>query len=419
MTIEGRTMKILHIITQKPNSTGSGIYMSGMIKGFKKMGYNQGVIAGIDVDDPKECFGEDIKFYPITYNTKEVPFSVVGMSDVMPYNSTLYKNMSEDMVLKLKDAFKKRIDEAIKDIKPDLVICHHLYLITAFVRESIKDIPVVGICHGTCLKQFQSNELKSSYIKNNICNLDMIFSLHNEQKKEIEDIFNLSEDKVYTLGSGYDENIFFDKEIDNDIINITFAGKICRLKGMESLIKSLNYISYKKDIIKINIVGDGSNEKEFNSIKKLSEESKFDIKFLGKVKQNELAEILRKTHIFMLPSFFEGLPLVVIEALASGCTVITTDIPGVSEWIGEYINTSGKIKYINLPEMRKIAEPFENELPEFEKSLGIEIDKMINSILEFNVRNKHLNMEDKTWTGLCLRLENAISNKWGIAKNKN
>ncbi|MCU9807286.1 hypothetical protein LEQ06_03280 [Paraclostridium sp. AKS46] len=69
--------------------------------------------------------------------------------------------------------------------------------------------------------------------------------------------------------------------------------------------------------------------------------------------------------------------------------------------------------------MRKIAEPFENELPEFEKNLGIEIDKMINSILEFNVRNKPLNMEDKTWTGLCLRLENAISNKWFIAKNKN
>ncbi|MCU9811890.1 hypothetical protein [Paraclostridium sp. AKS81] len=69
--------------------------------------------------------------------------------------------------------------------------------------------------------------------------------------------------------------------------------------------------------------------------------------------------------------------------------------------------------------MRKIAEPFEDELPGFEKNLGIEIDRMINNILQFNVRKKRLNMEDKTWTGLCLRLENAISNKWGIAKNKN
>ncbi|WGX76115.1 hypothetical protein QJS64_01325 [Paraclostridium bifermentans] len=110
------------------------------------------------------------------------------------------------------------------------------------------------------------------------------------------------------------------------------------------------------------------------------------------------------------------MPLVVIEALASGCTVITTDIPGVSEWIGEYINTSGKVKYINLPKMRKIAEPFEDELPGFEKTLGLEIDKMIDNILQFNVRNKHLNMEDKTWTGLCLRLESEILRQLNIEK---
>ncbi|MCU9815958.1 hypothetical protein [Paraclostridium sp. AKS73] len=66
--------------------------------------------------------------------------------------------------------------------------------------------------------------------------------------------------------------------------------------------------------------------------------------------------------------------------------------------------------------MRKIAEPFEDELPEFEKNLGIEIDKMINNILEFNVRNKHLNMEDKTWTGLCTRLEDSISKTLGDIK---
>ena len=402
-------MKILHIITQKPNSTGSGIYMSGMINGFKNIGYKQGVIAGIDASDSIDCFNKYINFYPVIYNTEEIPFGVVGMSDIMPYNSTLYKNMSSSMVVKLKNAFKKRIDEAIKDINPDLIICHHLYLITAFVREIIKDIPVVGVCHGTCLKQFQSNNLENTYIKKNICELDMIFSLHNEQKKEIIKTFEINNDKVFSLGSGYDENMFFNKYIDNKIINITFAGKICKLKGVESLIKSLDYINYKKDLININIIGDGSDKKEFEAIKKLSEESKFDINFLGKVKQSKLAEIFKNTHIFVLPSFYEGLPLVVIEALASGCTVITTDIAGVSEWIGEYINTSGKIKYIKLPKMEKIAEPFEDELPKFEEDLGGSINDMIDNILNFNVRNKILDMTGKTWEGLCIRLENFIN----------
>ena len=77
-------MRILHITTQKPNSTGSGIYMCGMIKGFEKLGYEQSVIAGIDVDDSikesEEHFGAT-KFYPVVYNTNELDFCLLYTSD--------------------------------------------------------------------------------------------------------------------------------------------------------------------------------------------------------------------------------------------------------------------------------------------------------------------------------------------------
>lgn len=411
-------MNILHIITQKPNSTGSGIYMSGMIKGFDKLGYSQGVIAGIDKEDSINCFDDNIKFYPVIYNTKEIPFDTLGMSDIMPYKSTMYKDMDEFMVKKLKNAFKIRIDKALDEIKPDLVICHHLYLITAFVKEIISDIPVVGISHGTCLKQIKSHNLEHKFIKHNIKNLDMIFALHDEQRKEIIETFDIKENKVFSLGSGYDENIFFNNQIKNNIINITFTGKVCKQKGVESLIKSLDEINYPANFINVNIVGDGSDKKEYEEILELSRMSKFNIKFLGKVNQKDLAQIFRDSHIFILPSFFEGLPLVVIEALASGCTVITTNIPGVSKWIGEDINTSGKIKYIDLPKMKGIASPIGSDLPIFEKRLGKSINEMIENIITFNVRNKNLDMSDKTWLGLCNRL-NQFTNSLGIIKKCN
>ena len=401
-------MKILHIITQKPNSTGSGIYMSGVINGFEKLGYKQGVIAGIDIDDSIECFSKSVNFYPVIYNTEKLPFNVVGMSDVMPYKSTIYSNMNLDMVNNLKEAFRSKLEEAINEIKPDLIICHHLYLLTAFIREVVKDIPIAGICHGTCLKQIKSHDLEKNYIKKKISNLDIIFSLHDEQRKEIIDMFNIDENKVFSLGSGYDESIFFSKDIGNDVINITFAGKISKIKGVESLIKSLDRIDYQKEFININIIGDGSNKKEYESILKLSKKSKLNINFLGKISQVDLANIFRNTHIFVLPSFYEGLPLVLIEALASGCNVITTDIPGVSEWIGEEINTSGKIKYIKLPNMKDIGVPFEDDLPLFEDKLGESISEMIDNILKFNTRNKTLDMKDKTWSGLCNRLDKFI-----------
>lgn len=403
-------MKILHVITQKPNSTGSGIYMCAMIKGFKEKGYDQAVVAGIDEEDDYSLF-KDIRYYPVVYNTKHLPFNVVGMSDVMPYKSTRYKDLNSDMIESLKLSFKNNIEKAMIEFKPDIIICHHLYLLTSYVKEIVNNIPVVSICHGTCLRQLKSHDLEKEYILSNIKKLDMIFALQDEQRKEIIDIFDIESSKVITLGSGYDENIFYNnlKTISNEYINITYAGKISKAKGVESLIKSLNKLKYNNEFMNINIVGDGSDEKEYNNILELASSSHYNINFLGKVSQYELAEIFRNTHIFILPSFYEGLPLVVIESLASGCNVITTDIPGVKAWIGKDINASGKIDYIHLPNMKYIGVPYENELHIFEDELANSINDMISSILNDDTRNKTINIADKTWKGLCDRVEKNIN----------
>ena len=63
-------MRVLHVITQKPNSTGSGVYMCGLINGFKELGHKQAVIAGISSNDDDNIFDKDIAFYPIKYNRK-------------------------------------------------------------------------------------------------------------------------------------------------------------------------------------------------------------------------------------------------------------------------------------------------------------------------------------------------------------
>lgn len=402
-------MKILHIITQKPNSTGSGVYMSEMIDGFKKMGYKQAVIAGIDKEDNQHCF-DNVDYYPVIYNSKKLPFNVLGMSDTMPYKSTKYKDMDEIMINHFKNAFNEIILQAIDEFEPELIICHHLYLLTSYVRNIIKDIKVVGICHGTCLRQLQSHNLEKEYIISNIKELDLIFALHDEQKQEIINLFNIEQSKVLTLGSGYNKDIFFNtkKELSNEYINITYAGKISKSKGIESLIKSLNYLNYDKNFLNINIVGDGNDKYEYKKIEELASKSSYNINFLGKITQNELSNIFRQSHIFILPSFFEGLPLVVIESLACGCNVITTNIAGVKDWIGDNINNSGKIDYIDLPKMKSIGVPYKNELTKFEENLSYSIRIMISNILSYNSRNKYIDMDDKTWISLCSRLNDNI-----------
>ena len=72
------------------------------------------------------------------------------------------------MIIRLKKQFLSTLNKAINDFKPEIIICNHLYLITAFVREAIKDIKVLGICHGTCFRQLNNIDLKKEYIISNI-----------------------------------------------------------------------------------------------------------------------------------------------------------------------------------------------------------------------------------------------------------
>ena len=89
-------MRILSISAQKPDSTGSGIYMTELIKALSKMGHEQAAIAGISKND-RVSLPEEVEFFPVYFDTEKLPFHVVGMSDEMPYESTRYRDMDEDM----------------------------------------------------------------------------------------------------------------------------------------------------------------------------------------------------------------------------------------------------------------------------------------------------------------------------------
>ena len=71
----------------------------------------------------------------------------------------------------------------------------------------------------------------------------------------------------------------------------------------------------------------------------------YPVHFLGKLEQMELAKVYNTCDIFALPSFSEGLPLTVIEALACGDRVVMSDLPGIREWLDTYA-PGADIRYV-------------------------------------------------------------------------
>lgn len=394
-------MRILSITAQKPHSTGSGVYLTELVKGFAKLGHEQAVIAGIYKEDVAE-FPDGVQFYPVYFRSEALPFAVTGMSDEMPYESTRYRDMDEYMSKRFRQAFEGCVTQAVEEFCPELIICHHLYILTALVRQWCPQIPVAGICHGSDLRQLKKNEWERQQILAEIKHLDRVFALHDVQRQEVISLYDIDEDKVHVIGTGYNDEIFFrqremDEERERRRGKLLFAGKLSEKKGVMSLLRALRYVSHPENL-ELTLAGSTGNEEELREIKSLAKICPVRTAFAGRVPQSELAHLMRGHEVFVLPSFYEGLPLVVIEALACGEKVVCTDLPGIRPWLDKYLR-GHEVVFVEQPEMAGEDEPLEEELPLFEKRLAQGVE---NALERPFVMPKGLT--DISWEGICRKI---------------
>ena len=93
--------------------------------------------------------------------------------------------------------------------------------------------------------------------------------------------------------------------------------------------------------------------------------------------QAHLGEIMRQKDIFILPSYFEGLGLIAVEALGSGLRVVATEIEGLIEFLGDKINNSNIIEYIAMPTIYDTDKAVEEEKPAFIERIVATLELMI------------------------------------------
>jgi glycosyltransferase involved in cell wall biosynthesis len=83
----------------------------------------------------------------------------------------------------------------------------------------------------------------------------------------------------------------------------------------------------------------------------------------GQLAQPELADLARRCTVCVLPSLYEGLPLVLVEALASGCRLVATRLPGVEVELAPRFGDS--LELVELPRLETVDRPHADDLPDF------------------------------------------------------
>jgi len=358
-------MRILHVIAQKPGQTGSGTYLLNLIRVAANSGHEQCLVAGISINDKdyRQDLPENLLFIPVLFETGELPFPVPGMSDEMPYPSTRYRQMTDEMLNAWKKAFTLALKEAA-GFNPEVIIVHHLWLLAAMVREFFPDHPVIGICHGTEFRQLAIADRFSDEVLEGCRKLDKVAALSYFQKEKIEAAYGIDRERIIVTGSGFNRDIFYppaDRKMDGSI-KALYAGKLSAAKGVPSLIRAVSQLPLARSDFQLILAGSGSGS-EYDEILSLAGNCPFETIFTGLLPQAELGELMRECHLFVMPSFYEGVSLVTIEALASGLRVVASELPGMREWVGPRLEEEGIVEYVSLPVLRSIDKPFSGNCP--------------------------------------------------------
>ena len=143
----------------------------------------------------------------------------------------------------------------------------------------------------------------------------------------------LKKDKSAIIKNGINIEQFASENIPADQKENIIVGSVGRLhtqKGYEFLIKSAGKILDVHPNVRFVIAGDGEIRNELSQLTKSAGVENY-FTFLGN--QNDIPAILKQFDIFVLPSLWEGLPLVLLEAMAAKKPIIATGVNGISEII--------------------------------------------------------------------------------------
>ena len=159
---------------------------------------------------------------------------------------------------------------------------------------------------------------------------------NNEDKKLFEKMLGINNSFYLIKGSGIDLGRIPHKPIDEiENIKFLFAGNLFHTKGVRYYFDAAMKIKNANLNVDFFIAGNYLKNHPLSiedSLYKTIIESK-EIKYLGSWDQKTFLENLYDYHVFVLPSFGEGIPLAAMEAMASGRALICSDVPGCNSCI--------------------------------------------------------------------------------------
>lgn len=276
-------------------------------------------------------------------------FSVPGANFLFIRSLTMYFS-----VLKV---LKKIVDK-----EEEFLIHSHTILpdgfISALLKKYFSKLKTICTIHGSDINVYpKRNKIISLFTKWGLKKNDKIITVSDKLKQKVNQLLNSSLENIEVITNGIDPKIFNNKntksvENKNEFqYSLLFVGNLLEAKGVIELIESFKKLVNIYDGIGLYIVGDGpQRDKITQLVKKYKIQDK--VILTGRIKHEKVSYYMNICDIFILPSYREGMPTVMFEALACSKPVIITRVGGVEEIIshkenGYLINSKSRKDIVN------------------------------------------------------------------------
>ncbi len=170
---------------------------------------------------------------------------------------------------------------------------------------------------------------------------DAVLCPSTSTKQDLMEIYKIDETKIYLtpLAVSKPPACPADSQSPNPNFPKRYILSLATLEPRKNQISIIEaYEAYRnetKDEIKL-VIGGGRGWKS-GHIFKAAKRSKYanDIRLIGYVDEQQKTELYRQAQVFVFPSFYEGFGLPVLEAMATGCPVITSHTSSLPELVGD------------------------------------------------------------------------------------
>jgi glycosyltransferase involved in cell wall biosynthesis len=175
--------------------------------------------------------------------------------------------------------------------------------------------------------------------------LNYYISISRKMTDQLLDL-GINRHEIAYLPNGVDVNLFRPNGEKTDNL-LLFVGRVTLHKGLNVLVKSLHYLKKPVHLVLIGPVENTEKTTIFKLIEDETQRGQHKITYLGVMNNVDIIKWYQKATLFVLPSFYEGFPITIIEALSCETPVVATPVGGIPEVVEDH--KTGTLIPLNNP----------------------------------------------------------------------